>query len=30
MIFSQINLEKFHMNIGVKPPDSIKMESFKY
>jgi len=28
--FSQINLVKFHMNIGVKPSDSIKMERFKY
>jgi hypothetical protein len=28
MIFSQINLAKFHMTFGVKPPDSIKMEGF--
>jgi hypothetical protein len=30
MIFSQINLAKFHMNFGVKPPISIKMEGFKF
>jgi hypothetical protein len=30
MIFSQINLVNFHMNFGVKPPDSIKMEGCKY
>jgi hypothetical protein len=30
MIFSQINLAKFHMNIGVKLPDSNKMEGFKF
>jgi len=30
MIFSQINLANFHMNFGVKPHGSIKMEGFKY
>jgi hypothetical protein len=30
MIFSQINLAKFHMNFGFKPRVSIKMEGFKY
>ncbi len=29
MTFSQINIANFHMNFGVKPPDSIKMEGFK-
>jgi hypothetical protein len=30
MIFSQINLANSHMNFGVKPTDSIKMEGFKF
>jgi len=30
MIISQINLAKFHMNFGVKPGDTVKMEGFKF